>query len=102
MPDASHGGHLEPVHTAMPDAHALRIERLGDHDKLLGPLRDPPRGAQPAHAREPPVFLARRGVLLAPPRQWLPRPSDRLDGEDRRRDAALLIARAASVNTSIA
>ena len=100
--DAADRGQLEPVHPAMPDAHALGIERLGDDHIALAVAGQPARVAQPGHAGEAAALFVRRRALLDRAVQRDARAADRLDRVDRRGDARLLVARAAAVDAPVA
>ncbi len=99
--DAADRRELEPVHTAVPDAYTFRVQRLGDDHIPLFLTRDAAAVTQIGDTRESTAFFVGRCALLDCAIEVNFQSADRFNGKDRRRNASLLVTRAASVDSPI-
>ena len=93
---------LEPPHAAVPDAHAIDSERLGDDHVVGAPARDVAALAEPGDTRVAAALLVHRAADLEPAPQAHAGAPHRFGRVDRRRDPGLHVARAAAVEPAVA
>ena len=94
--------HLEPVDAAVADADAIDAQRLGDDGEVGAVGAEPPLLRQPGDAGEAAALFVDRAADLDAAVQLDAGAPDRLDGEQRRGDAGLHVARAASPDPAVA